>query len=89
MNMRLSFSKKYAVSTLLIASAAAIASGPLLAQEAIKIGVLEDQSGDFAAATMVKVHAIELAADEINCWPGCDFSSIESSLPSLQGESCR
>ncbi len=32
----------------------------------IKIGVLEDQSGDFALATICKVHAIQLATDEIN-----------------------
>ena len=32
----------------------------------IKIGVLEDQSGEFAAATLPKVHGIELAAEEIN-----------------------
>jgi len=28
--------------------------------------VLEDQSGDFALATIGKVHGIRLAADEIN-----------------------
>ncbi len=32
----------------------------------IKLGVLEDQSGDFAVATIGKVHAIQLAAEEIN-----------------------
>ena len=32
----------------------------------IKLGVLEDQSGDFALATIGKVHGIELAAAEIN-----------------------
>ena len=36
------------------------------AEEPIKLGVLEDQSGDFAAATIGKVHAIQLAAEEIN-----------------------
>jgi branched-chain amino acid transport system substrate-binding protein len=38
----------------------------LAAETPIKLGVLEDQSGDFAAATIGKVHAIQLAADEIN-----------------------
>ncbi|MEY9253140.1 branched-chain amino acid transport system substrate-binding protein [Bradyrhizobium ottawaense] len=38
----------------------------LAAENPIKLGVLEDQSGDFAAATIGKVHAIQLAADEIN-----------------------
>ena len=46
--------------TLVLASAAVSAENP------IKLGVLEDQSGDFAAATIGKVHAIQLAADEIN-----------------------
>ena len=36
------------------------------AAEPIKLGVLEDQSGDFALATIGKVHGIRLAADEIN-----------------------
>src|SRR5437899_1643205 len=38
----------------------------LAAENPIKLGVLEDQSGDFAAATIGKVHAIQLAADEVN-----------------------
>ncbi|MCA3574645.1 MAG: urea ABC transporter substrate-binding protein, partial [Aestuariivirga sp.] len=45
--------------------------------EPIKIGVLEDQSGDFAAATIGKVHAIELAAEEINKGGGIARSPIE------------
>lgn len=47
------------------------------AADPIKIGVLEDQSGDFAAATMVKVHAIELAAEEINKAGGIAGRMIE------------
>lgn len=47
------------------------------AQDAIKIGVLEDQSGDFAAATLVKVHAITLAAEEINAAGGIGGRPIE------------
>ena len=42
-----------------------LASGAF-AEDPIKLGVLEDQSGDFAAATIGKVHAIQLAAEEIN-----------------------
>ena len=38
------------------------ASGAYAAENPIKLGVLEDQSGDFAAATIGKVHAIQLAA---------------------------
>ena len=36
------------------------------AADPIKLGVLEDQSGDFALATIGKVHGIQLATDEIN-----------------------
>lgn len=43
----------------------------------IKIGVLEDQSGDFAAVTQVKVNAIELAAEEINNSGGIAGREIE------------
>ena len=37
-----------------------------VAAEPIKLGVLEDRSGDFALATIGKVHGLELAAAEIN-----------------------
>lgn len=46
--------------TLMGAAAAAQAADP------IKIGLLEDQSGEFAAATIQKVHGAELAVKEIN-----------------------
>jgi urea transport system substrate-binding protein len=36
----------------------------------IKIGVIEDQSGDFAAAGTPKLHGVELAAKEINAQGG-------------------
>ncbi|WP_062227745.1 urea ABC transporter substrate-binding protein [Aureimonas frigidaquae] len=52
-------------------------AAPTFAQEPIKVGVLEDQSGDFAAATIGKVHAIELAADEINAAGGIAGRPIE------------
>src|SRR3978361_155378 len=42
------------------------ATGAHAAESPIKLGVLEDQSGDFAAATIGKVHAIQLATEEIN-----------------------
>lgn len=47
------------------------------AADPIKIGVLEDQSGDFAAATIGKVHAIQLAAEEINKAGGIGGRQIE------------
>ena len=50
------------LSTLLAGSLVTSAS----ANDPIQIGVLEDQSGNFAAVTQAKVNAIELAAEEIN-----------------------
>lgn len=58
-------------------TALALATPALAQDDPIKIGVLEDQSGDFAAATMVKVHAIQLAAKEINDAGGIDGRPVE------------
>lgn len=55
----------------------------------IKIGVLEDQSGDFAAATMVKVHAIQLAADEINAAGGIEGRPVELVIYDTQSDNRR
>ncbi|ORE95168.1 aliphatic amidase expression-regulating protein [Aurantimonas sp. 22II-16-19i] len=61
-----------ALGTLLALSTAAMAQeGP------IKMGVLEDQSGDFAVATIGKVHGIELAAEEINAAGGIAGRPLE------------
>lgn len=60
-----------------------------LAQDAIKIGVLEDQSGDFAAATMVKVNAITLAAEEINAAGGIGGRPIELVTYDTQSDNTR
>ncbi|RDW14556.1 urea ABC transporter substrate-binding protein [Paracoccus thiocyanatus] len=54
----------------LVAALALGCAGPALAEDPIKVGVLEDQSGDFAAVTLVKVDAIRLAAEEINAAGG-------------------
>jgi branched-chain amino acid transport system substrate-binding protein len=69
---------------------AVIAAAPALAQDGpIKIGVLEDQSGDFAAATMVKVHAIELATKEINDAGGIAGRQIELVIYDTQSDNRR
>lgn len=76
--------------TLMAAAALAImAAAPALAQDPIKIGVLEDQSGDFAAATNVKVHAIELAAEEINAAGGIAGRPIELVVYDTQSDNRR
>ncbi len=48
------------------ALALSLIAGASLAADPIRIGVLEDQSGEFAAATIQKVHGAQLAAKEIN-----------------------
>jgi branched-chain amino acid transport system substrate-binding protein len=62
---------------------------PAAAQDPIKIGVLEDQSGDFAAATIGKVHAIELAAEEINNAGGIAGRPIELVVYDTQSDNRR
>jgi branched-chain amino acid transport system substrate-binding protein len=68
---------------------AALTATAGMAQDAIKIGVLEDQSGDFAAATMVKVHAITLAAEEINAAGGIGGRPIELVVYDTQSDNTR
>jgi branched-chain amino acid transport system substrate-binding protein len=69
--------------TLLLGVSAGWAADP------IKIGVLEDQSGDFAAATIGKVHAIQLAADEINAAGGIAGRPIELVVYDTQSDNTR
>jgi len=60
-----------------------------LAADPIKIGVLEDQSGDFAPATICKVHGIQLAADEINAKGGIAGRPIELVIYDTQSDNTR
>ena len=72
------------------AALACSVAGPALSQDGpIRIGVLEDQSGDFAAATTVKVHAIELAAKEINDAGGIDGRPVELVIYDTQSDNRR
>ncbi len=68
---------------------AALTASASFAQDAIKIGVLEDQSGDFAAATMVKVSAITLAAEEINAAGGIGGRPVELVAYDTQSDNTR
>ena len=73
----------------LASTALATLAVPAMAQDAIRIGVLEDQSGDFAAATMVKVNAIRLAAEEINAGGGIDGRPVELVIYDTQSDNRR
>lgn len=81
--------KRRLIALALAGTAASLIAGPTLAQDPIKIGVLEDQSGDFAAATTVKVHAIQLAAEEINGAGGIDGRPIELVIYDTQSDNRR
>jgi branched-chain amino acid transport system substrate-binding protein len=65
------------------------ASHLALAADPIKLGVLEDQSGDFAVATIGKVHAIQLAADEINKAGGIAGRPLELVIYDTQSDNTR
>lgn len=73
------------------ALAAMLAMPTLAAQAAdpIKLGVLEDQSGDFALATIGKVHGIQLAADEINAAGGIAGRPLELVIYDTQSDNTR
>src|SRR5271163_2851774 len=59
------------------------------AADPIKMGVLEDQSGDFALATIGKVHGIQIAADEINAAGGIAGRKLELVIYDTQSDNTR
>ena len=69
---RLLVNKKTSLFTLI--ATAAILSGinnnPAHAVDPIKLGLLEDESGNFAIAVIPKIHAVQLAVEEINAKGG-------------------
>jgi branched-chain amino acid transport system substrate-binding protein len=76
---------------LLLSAAMAALTLPMTAKaaEPIKLGVLEDQSGDFALATIGKVHGIQLAADEINKAGGIAGRPLELVIYDTQSDNTR
>ena len=67
----------------------ALFSVAALAQEPIKIGVLEDQSGEFVVPVIGKVHAIQLATEEINAKGGIAGRPIELVIYDTQSDNTR
>src|SRR5882672_9193265 len=59
-----------ALSTALLVAVIAAATAPALAADPVKIGLLEDQSGNFAIAVIPKIQATQLAIEEINAKGG-------------------
>lgn len=72
-------------------AAATVGAMPAMAQdeEPIRIGILEDQSGEFAAATIQKVHGAQLAAEEINEAGGIAGRPIELVIYDPQSDNRR
>ena len=81
-------SRLSALAAALLASAS-LAASAALAADPIKLGVLEDQSGDFAVATIGKVHGIQLAADEINAAGGIAGRKLELVIYDTQSDNTR
>src|ERR1700752_2605299 len=65
-----SLSRRIMTRLSLISALSGILISSSLGADPIKIGVLEDQSGDFALATICKVHGIQRATAEINAKGG-------------------
>ncbi|MGU3419257.1 urea ABC transporter substrate-binding protein [Methylobacterium sp. D54C] len=81
-------SRLSALAAALLASAS-LAAPAARAADPIKLGVLEDQSGDFAVATIGKVHGIQLAADEINAAGGIAGRKLELVIYDTQSDNTR
>src|SRR5699024_10380826 len=58
-------------------------------EDTIKLGVLEDRSGDFALVGIQKSHAVELAVEEINNDGGLLGKEIEIVAPDTQSDDTR
>ncbi|WP_407521300.1 urea ABC transporter substrate-binding protein [Methylobacterium oryzisoli] len=72
-----------------LAAALLLAAPAAQAADPIKLGVLEDQSGDFAVATIGKVHGIQLATDEINAAGGIGGRKLELVIYDTQSDNTR
>jgi branched-chain amino acid transport system substrate-binding protein len=64
--------RRFALTTLAgtLAGASLLMSTHAVAADPIKLGILEDQSGNFAIAVIPKIYAYQLAVDEINAKGG-------------------
>lgn len=81
-------SRRSALAAAMLASAS-LAAPAARAADPIKLGVLEDQSGDFALATIGKVHGIQLATDEINAAGGIAGRKLELVIYDTQSDNTR
>ena len=84
---------KRKIKLMVLPSAAAlvvgIACAPALAADPIKLGLIEDISGDLATYGIPKLHGSLLAVDEINKAGGIMGRPIQMTHLDPQGERCR
>lgn len=82
---------RYATLTLTVASLFTInaATMAIAAEKSIKIGLLEDASGNFALPVIPKIHATELAIEEINAQGGILGRPVELVKYDTQSDNTR
>jgi len=78
-----------ALSTALLVAVIAAATAPALAADPVKIGLLEDQSGNFAIAVIPKIQATQLAIEEINAKGGILGRQIKLTHYDTQSDNTR
>jgi len=81
--------KRALLATAAMAAVSSIMPTAGRAADPIKLGVLEDQSGDFALATIGKVHGIQIATDEINDKGGIAGRKLELVIYDTQSDNTR
>ncbi|MFM9279316.1 urea ABC transporter substrate-binding protein [Paenibacillus jiagnxiensis] len=78
-----------AVLTVLAACGNSDSGAPSGGSDPIKVGILEDRSGDFALVGIQKYHAAELAIEEINANGGLLGRKLEMIAPDTQSDNQR
>jgi branched-chain amino acid transport system substrate-binding protein len=78
-----------AFGTALLVAVMAAATMPALAADPVKIGLLEDQSGNFAIAVIPKIQATQLAIEEINAKGGILGRQIKLTHYDTQSDNTR
>lgn len=77
------------VLTTVLATSLALSTAVFANDKPIKIGVLEDQSGEFVVPTIAKVRAIQMATDEINAEGGIAGRPVELVIYDTQSDNTR
>lgn len=81
--------KRYLAIILSVIMALSLSSNAFAADDVIKIGMLEDLSGDFALCGTYKTHAMELAIKELNEAGGLLGKQLELVAPDCQSDNTR